>query len=408
MSATPAIAPEHPSRYRFFLEPVLFLSYVVFGLSWIGYAPFIADFQTKFSLNHAQASLLISVVSFSKIFMPFIAGWMASWIGIARAISIGLVLICASIFTPFAESYGAVLGSRFLFGMGGAVLITLIGPIVLQWFPRRELPIVNGFNYVAVNTGISASLFMTLPLTARIGQRGTLLSYAIASIALTIAWLVGGKERKAVRPNPGDAERETYASVLRTKETWWLSLAFCGPLALYLCLNTWLPTFYSESLGMSRLEGSRLTGLFNLSGIPAAIIGGILCKVFSRRKPLILIPAVLMGLSAFGLFLLHDKTQLLACATLFGAVLFLWISPVATLAMELPGMTPKRLAMTMGVFYSISYIAAFFAPILAGLVRDRAGSFIPAFAMFAVGSWSLAVFGSLLPETGERNPMAKT
>ena len=79
MSATPAVAPEHPSRYRFFLEPVLFLSYVVFGLSWIGYAPFLADFQTKFSLNHAQASLLISVVSLSKIFMPFIAGWMEQW-----------------------------------------------------------------------------------------------------------------------------------------------------------------------------------------------------------------------------------------------------------------------------------------------------------------------------------------
>jgi len=313
-----------------------------------------------------------------------------------------LVLICASILTPFAEFYGAVLGSRFLFGLGGAMLITLIGPIVLQWFPRRELPIVNGFNYVAVNSGISASLFLTLPLTARIGQRGTLLSYAVASVVLTLAWIIGGKERKAVRPNPGDAERETYSSVLKSKETWLLAFAFSGPLALYLCLNTWLPTFYAESLGMSKLESSRLTGLFNLAGIPAAIIGGILCKVFSRRKPLIVIPAVLMGFSAFGLFLLHDKTQLLACAALFGAVLFLWISPVATLARELPGMTPKRLAMTMGVFYSISYIAAFFAPILAGLVRDRTGSFIPAFAMFAVASWSLAVFSVLLPETGER------
>jgi len=70
-----------------------------------------------------------------------------------------------------AGSFTAVLTSRFFFGLGGAILVTLIGPVVMQWFPRRELSVVNGFNYVAVNTGITASLFLTIPLAARIGQR---------------------------------------------------------------------------------------------------------------------------------------------------------------------------------------------------------------------------------------------
>ncbi|MCU1307872.1 MAG: putative integral rane protein [Acidobacteriaceae bacterium] len=400
MSATPAVAPERPSPYRFFIEPVLFFSYVIFGLSWIGYAPFLSEFQSKFGLNHAQSSLLISVVSFSKIFMPFIAGWMASWMGISRAISLGLILICASLFTPFAGSFAAILTSRFFFGLGGAILVTLIGPVVMQWFPRRELPVVNGFNYVAVNTGITASLFLTIPLAARIGQRETLIAYAIASIALAVAWIIGGRERDDPQKSSSHAGQESYLSVLKGKETWCLALGFSGPLALYLCLNTWLPTFYSESLGMTKLDGSRLTGLFNLAGIPAAILGGFLCKVFTRRKPLIWAPAIFMTLSAFGLFLLRDRTLLFACAAFFGASLFLWISPLSTLAMELPGTTPKRLAMVLGVYFSVSYSAAFFAPVLAGALRDRTGSFIPGFAIMAVASCSLAIFSAFLPETG--------
>ena len=391
-----------PSAYRFFLEPVLFLSYAVFGLSWIGYAPFLAEFQARFALNHASASLMISVVSFSKIFMPFVAGWMASRVGIARSIRIGLILICASVFTPFAGSFALLLASRFIFGLGGAMLITLIGPLVLQWFPRQELPVVNGFNYVAVNTGISASLFITLPLAARLGQRGVLLAYATASVALALAWIFGGRERDTSGQPLVIARGETYLDVLRSKETWWLALGFSGPLALYLCLNTWLPTFYGESLGMTKLEASRVTGLFNLAGIPAAIVGGFLCKAIVRRKPLILIPAVVMGISGFGLFLLHERTALFACAALFGISLFLWISPVATLAMELPGMTPKRLAMVMGVYYSVSYIAGFLAPVLVGALRDHTGSFVPGFAIFAAASWSLAIFSAMLPETGKK------
>ena len=394
--------PRPPSAYRFFLEPVLFLSYAVFGLSWIGYAPFLSEFQARFALSHAQASLLISGVSLAKIFMPFVAGGMASRFGIARSISLGLILICASVFTPFAGSFTSLLASRLVFGLGGAMLITLIGPLVLQWFPRGELPIVNGFNYVAVNTGISASLFITLPLAARLGQRGVLLLYAGASVALALAWMLGGRERGTAPWPLLPASRESYGDVLRSKETWLLALGFAGPLALYLCLNTWLPTFYGESMGMTRVESSRLTGLFNLAGIPAAILGGFLCKAMGRRKPLILVPGILMGVSAFGLFLLHERTALLACAAFFGISLFLWISPVATLAMELPGMTPQRLAKVMGVYYSVSYIAGFTAPILGGVLRDRTGSFVPGFAIFAAASWSLAICSAFLPETGKK------
>jgi CP family cyanate transporter-like MFS transporter len=391
---------EETSPYRFLLEATLFCSYAVFGLSWIGYAPFLPDFRARFALTYAESSLLVSVVSFSKIVMPFLTGMLAARLGIRRSISLALVLICASVATPFAGTYPEVLASRLLFGLGGAMLVTLIGSAVMQWFPRRELPIVNGFNYVAVNTGISASLFVTLPLAAWVGQRNALLAYAAISCVLAIVWLLTGRERSAGSCSAGNVATESYGEVLRSPYTWFLALGFAGPLAMYLALNTWLPTFYAQQLGMTKAESSRLTGLFNLAGIPAAILGGVITKMWRRRKPLIWAPAALMSASAFGLFLLRGRMELHACAIVFGASLFLWISPLTTLAMELPGMTPRRFAMVMGVFYSVSYIGAFLAPVVIGALRDRTGTFVPGFALCAGLSLSLVVFGSMLPETG--------
>ena len=390
-----------PARYRFVIEALLFLSYFVFGLSWIGYAPFLLEFQSQYGLSHGKASLLISSVSFAKIFVPFAAGWLAARLGIKRALGIGMLCICASVFSPFLPDYSLLLASRFLFGVGGAVVVTLFGPAILQWFPLNERPLVNGFNGVAVNAGIALSLFLTVPLAGRFGKTHALAGYAFVSLLLTLAWWVFGRERGETEASALPAAND-YSDVLRSKETWYLALGFAGPLALYLVFNTWLPTFYHQVLGMTLTQGSQLTGLANLVGIPAAIFGGVLTKRFAVRKPFIWGSAIVLSLSGSGLFLARDPLWLMCSAIVFGVSLFLWVSPLVTLAMELPGMTPVRFGMVMGVFFGVSYIVAFFAPVIVGMLHDSTGSFRPGFVLFTISCWTLFAAGLLLPETGRR------
>ena len=396
MPATP------PPRYRFVVEALLFSSYFVFGLSWIGYSPFLLDFQTRFALSHGQTGLLISSVSFAKIFVPFAAGWLAARVGLKRALGIGMICICASLLSPFLPDYSLLLASRFLFGVGGAILVTLFGPAILQWFPSGELPVVNGINGVAVNAGIALSLFLTVPLAARFGRSQALIGYALLSLLLALAWWVFGRDRGGTKASAGPAAKD-YAIVLRGKETWYLALGFAGPLSLYLVFNTWLPTFYHQALGFTLAQGSQLTGLANLVGIPAAIFGGVLTKRIAKRKPLIWGPAIVLSLSGFGLFLVREPLWLTCSAVLFGVSLFLWVSPLVTLAMELPGMTPVRFGMVMGVFFGVSYIAAFLAPVVVGVLHDATGSFRPGFVLFTISCWTLVAAGLLLPETGKRS-----
>jgi cyanate permease len=387
--------------YRFLIEALLFLSYFVFDMSWIGYSPFLKEIQQQFALDYTRTGLVISAVSFAKIFIPLVAGIMAVRLGVSRAILIGNFCICASLYTPFASSFSALVISRMLFGVGGAIVVTLLGPAVLQWFPRSELAIVNGFNYVAVNSGITASLFATIPLAVRFGRKSTLVGYALVSVAIFLAWLIFGRDRFPMNRSVAVSPFATYGEILRMKEAWWLTLAAAGPLCVYLVFNTWLPTFYKESLGLGAAKAAQLTGLANMVGIPSAVLGGLLAQRTGRRKPFILISGALTGIAAFGLFLTSNLVLLSVSAVIFGIGLFLWVAPLTTLAMELPDMTPQKLAVLNGVFFSVGYLLAFLAPLIAGALRDATGSFIPGFIAFSLFSFSL-LFGGIMLKEAER------
>lgn len=247
-AATAHRVPDEPRPYRFLIEGLLFFSYFVFGMTWIGYSPFLKEIQSQFSLDYAKTGLVISAVSLAKTFIPFVAGWMAVRFGVSRTILIGNFFICASLYSPFASGFTELIASRVLFGIGGAMVVTLLGPAVLQWFPPKEFPMANGVIWISVNSGITLSLFITIPLVTQFGRVNVLLSYALVSAAIAIAWLIFGKDR--VKASGETGPRPNYLEIFKMKEAWWLTLAAAGPLCVYLVFNTWLPTFYKESLGL--------------------------------------------------------------------------------------------------------------------------------------------------------------
>jgi cyanate permease len=269
----------------------------------------------------------------------------------------------------------------------------------MQWFGPEELPLVNGLNNVAVNTGIAVTLFATVPLAERLGWRQALLAYAGLNAASALAWAVLGRDRAAPVAGP-PARSARYAEVWRMRETWLITIAFLAPLALYLALNTWLPQYYVEARGMQRAAASRYTGLFNLVGIPSALLGAVLTRRLGLRRPFLIGAGTLVGFGALGMIVGRSPAVLLASAVILGVAFFLAGSPLFTTAMELPGMTPERVALMMGTVFSASYLVSSFSPVWVGWLRDRTGSFVPGLVSWAVLSFALALAGLLLPETG--------
>ena len=157
-----------------------------------------------------------------------------------------MLCICASLLTPFAPSFTTLLVSRAIFGVGGALVVTLLGSAILQWFPRKELPIVNGFNYVAVNSGITLSLFITPSIAQSIGRdddscdlRDTEPDTDARLARFWKEWSSGHSHSSSKLGKSGKSRKpavQLYREILQMKEVWLLTIAAAGPLSIYLVL----------------------------------------------------------------------------------------------------------------------------------------------------------------------------
>lgn len=201
------------SSYRFVVEAVLFLTYAAFGLSWIAVTPLLGTLQREFHVGNAAIALLNTAVSVAKVIAPLATGALAVRFGLRRTILAGAICIAAAAGVALAPRFEVFVAGRFLFGLGGAVVVTLMAPMAMQWFARDELPIVNGVNNVAVNTGIALTIFATGPLASRLGRRGALAPNAALDVALAVAWALAahhdgdgaaGDDAAPRQPDDGD------------------------------------------------------------------------------------------------------------------------------------------------------------------------------------------------------------
>jgi cyanate permease len=404
LSAPVAVAAPAPvGSRRYVVEVLLFCTYLVFGISWLAYAPLMPELSTAYGFDKAQGGLLISLVSLAKAFVPLFAGAMAARFGLHRALLVGASFSGLAVALPFLPDINALLAGRFLFGVGGAIIVTLMGPLVMTWFPKKELPMVTGLNNVAVNTGITVALFATLPLFKQIGWRNTLVLFGGLCALLAVLWAVFGAEgpiKREVKSTTAE-QKPSISEMLKRSETYWLGLAFTGPLSLYLALNSWLPSHYETAFGLARDAAAQMTGLFNLVGIPVAVLGGYLCSKLGKRRPLIILAGTLMPISSYFLVNSSIHEVRLASAVILGASLFLYVAPLFTIPMELPDIDAPRVALMMGCVFSLAYIISTISPWLTGYLFDTYGSYSYGLTLFCATSSLLAIGGFMLPETGQ-------
>lgn len=395
--------PAQPASRRYAVEVLLFCTYLVFGISWLAYAPLLPELSGQFGFDKAQGGLLISLVSLAKAFVPLFAGAMAARFGLHRALLVGASFSGLAVALPFLPDINTLLAGRFLFGVGGAIIVTLMGPLVMTWFPKKELPMVTGLNNVAVNTGITVALFATLPLSQKVGWQNTLAIFGGLCALLAVMWGIFGAEGPIKREIKADTaeQKPSIKEMLRRPETYWLGLAFTGPLSLYLALNSWLPSHYELAFGLERTAASQLTGLFNLVGIPIAVVGGYLCSKLGKRRPLIILAGTLMPVSSYFLVNSPIHQVRVASAIVLGASLFLYVAPLFTIPMELPDIDAPRVALMMGCVFSLAYIISTISPWLTGYLADNYGSYAYGLTLFCITSSLLAIGGFMLPETGQ-------
>jgi CP family cyanate transporter-like MFS transporter len=239
-----------------------------------------------------------------------------------------------------------------------------------------------------------------LPLKDALGARGALTVLSAGTVVCAAIVLLCGPlstTTAAATKTPLVDVRRAYLRVLGERTTWIVAAAFAGPLALYLVMNTWLPTHLQATFGMTRPEAASWLSTMNLWGIPASLaIGILLQRNIGPVRLHILLGALLLPVGVLGALTAEDTLRGMFFAVA-GVGMFLPVAPLVTLLQKQPGMTAARVGMVMGTMGSVTYVVSSVAPNVVGHFVGR-GAAIDAVLLPCALLGLTPVVALLLPE----------
>lgn len=381
-------------KKKYLIEFILFTSYMLFAMAWVGSAGFMKEIMQMTGMNSlTEASFLSTALTFAKIIGTFIAAWTIVKFGIRNAFTVASILMCLSIVTPYATNFPTLLISRFLMGLGGALVIVYFNPIVYKYFAPNERAVINGLNAIAFNVGTALIMFGMPVLLGILGNWQTVLSaISIGSIIMLGMWLLFGKidlSAPATTNNTSPVADYTLLDGLKDKFNWIYALTYSGLLAFYIVLFTFYPK--------AGIVQAKQVILF---GIIGAIVGMIYSNKSTKRVPVLRLGGLIQVVAAFGLSFAGDN-QLLATvsAATLGFFMFLPMPALVTYAQERANMTAQKISVTFSLFWSISYTVATIIPtIFAKLVDMHNGSYQTAFLFICIVEGSFFIGSLFLKE----------
>ncbi|MBI4311972.1 MAG: MFS transporter [Chloroflexi bacterium] len=395
-------------RYRYVIAGLTMLYHFTFGLSIFVVAPLTPLIMEDYGINRSTASLLIGLVLLLQAAIAIPGGMLGSKLPLKWVIAAGWLTVSVTIFSFAAPNFAALLALRIVYGIASSLVFPNVGPLVMQWFPVRQIPLVNALNSALISLGMATSTFAAGPLAEAIGWRATLSLFGVTTLAGAGAWMVLGRTRTP-DAETGQAGRAPQAKggsftaslgLLKSKPVLLMATGNAAAFAQYGALTSWLPTYYHEEFGMSVSKAAAMMGILPLVGVASLLSAGVLSTRVRQRRPFLLVSGVLSGFAGFGAVILGNSALALPVLVLVGFSGWFYQPILFAMPMELPGVTSKNVSVIFGLFMLVGGIVGFLSPLLVGASADFTGSYLWGFGALAIISWGLALAAWKLPETG--------
>ena len=266
------------SGFRTFLKsghaPTLYVSFFYFACScciWVmngAMAPFISE---AYQLSPAQKGIMLSIPIFAGAFMRFPLGILAQYVGRKNATLIEMVLIIVALLYGyfFVSSYNSLLAMGVLLGVAGASFGVALS-LGSGSFPARYKGLAMGL-VGAGNVGTAVSVLVAPALAQRYGWQ-SVYGFAAAFMLLPIlAMVLFAKE-------PDDVDKHAtfkeHIACLFEKDGWAFSIIYAVSFGGFIGLATFLPSYYYDQFGVSKVQAGQLSMLAAFMGAAVRVFGG--------------------------------------------------------------------------------------------------------------------------------------
>lgn len=354
-------------------------------------------------LTHAQTSLLFTAPILMLVALAIPGGIIADRIGARKAAGIGIIIVATgTMLRSVATDASSLLAFTFIYGAGFGLSYPNLPKLVSRWVPRKKAGIATGIFSAGLIGGAAVALAITMPFFFPITNttQGVFFIWGIPSVITAILWwvLVKDPPRNHLNDEPATETSMSYHQVLRDKHLWLIAIIFLLHNFFIYTWTGWMPTLIRMKGATPELAGI-ITSISQWVAIPTLLLMPRLVHKLGMRKPFLLVPAVVLALSALGALYTNITMSwpLMAIAgvantTRFGIILAL---PVEIMSKEETGTAS-------GLVLSIGYIGGIIGPLIGGRILDLTGNLNQSLILLIGISIAAAVLASRLPETRPR------
>ncbi len=394
------------SPYRWVIELLLFLALFSQSLTWLAPAPILGPIMASLKLTLGAAGLVVSIIALCIAVFSLLGAVVTERLGARRALLAGIwIMSSAEVLSGYCTGLAQLLACRALEGAGFGVMIAPPGTLVMQWFGEHEWPYINMVNslcaYVALSFvyGVTVHVFVA----ASSSWQRVLRYYGLGCVAIALLWTVFGRERRSPAAGadaaPVGTARLALGEVLRMRGVVLIAVGLFGGMWVFQLYAAFLPQYFHEYRALGLAQSSELTALLPLTGIVAAVAGGLGTGLTGLRRPFTWPIALLALAGSVGVVLAPNLALIRVWLIVAGIGAAGSLAAIITILMELPGMTPEKMGSALAFVWAAGYAGAFVAPFLGGAIASAVGlravllGFL-AFQLVTVGAMYL------LPETG--------
>jgi len=400
------IEEARPPRYRWVIEALLFVALFAQTVTAIAPAPILSPIMRGLHLSLGAAGLVVSIIALCSAVFSALGALVVARLGALRTLLWGIGLMAVGqIASGCAATFGTLLASRVLQGIGSGLMIAPPGALVMQWFGEGERPWINTVNWLSTYVGATCVYAVTVPMfyALRSSWQAVLFTYGVGVAAVTLLWMALGREHESAATHAAGAALTPGASAVRDvlgmRDVVLVALATFGGTWVYQTFAVFLPQFFHDYHGLELKEASQLTAILPLAAIFAAAGGGFGTSFLGVRKPFTWPAGILMLIGGLGAIAMPSVGGIRFSLILFGVGTAASPPAVTTLLMELPGMTPVKMGIGLALIWSAGYAGAFVSPFLGGALASSLGLRTVMLGFLGLQLIPIATM-YLLPETG--------
>ncbi len=371
--------------FRSFLNsghaPTLGAAFFYFACScciWVmngAMAPFISE---AYSLTPAQKGIMLSIPIFAGALMRFPLGLLAQYVGRKNATLIEMVLIIVALLFGyfFVSSYHSLLAMGVLLGVAGASFGVALS-LGSGSFPAKYKGLAMGL-VGAGNVGTAVSVLVAPALAQAYSWQAVYGMAAVFMLLPLAAMVVFAQEPQDIDKH---ATFKEHIACLFEKDGWAFSVIYAITFGGFIGLATFLPSYYYDQFGVSKVQAGQLSMLAAFMGAAVRVLGGWISDHWggvnnlSEVLAVVAVTLVLCGLASGSLVV--TTLMFMLCFAALGA-------GNGALFQLVPLRWPLATAVAGSMIGEVGALGGGLIPNAMGLSKQHTGTYLWGFVGFAV------------------------